>query len=79
MSKSKLILADVIVVAIVAFSAMDLGRYLSLDFFHTHRSVIDGYVALVEANRYAAGEWKRAHAPQRALRWLERYHTWARS
>lgn len=37
------------------------------------------YPTLVEANRYAAGEWKRAHAPQRALRWLARYHTWARS
>jgi pyruvate/2-oxoglutarate dehydrogenase complex dihydrolipoamide dehydrogenase (E3) component/uncharacterized membrane protein YdjX (TVP38/TMEM64 family) len=36
------------------------------------------YPTLVEANKYAAGNWKRAHAPQRVLRWLERYHTWMR-
>jgi pyruvate/2-oxoglutarate dehydrogenase complex dihydrolipoamide dehydrogenase (E3) component/uncharacterized membrane protein YdjX (TVP38/TMEM64 family) len=36
------------------------------------------YPTLVEANKYAAGNWKRAHAPQRALRWLERYHAWMR-
>jgi pyruvate/2-oxoglutarate dehydrogenase complex dihydrolipoamide dehydrogenase (E3) component/uncharacterized membrane protein YdjX (TVP38/TMEM64 family) len=36
------------------------------------------YPTFVEANKYAAGNWKRAHAPQRALRWLERYHAWRR-
>jgi pyruvate/2-oxoglutarate dehydrogenase complex dihydrolipoamide dehydrogenase (E3) component/uncharacterized membrane protein YdjX (TVP38/TMEM64 family) len=36
------------------------------------------YPTLVEANKYAAGNWKRAHAPQGVLRWLERYHRWAR-
>jgi pyruvate/2-oxoglutarate dehydrogenase complex dihydrolipoamide dehydrogenase (E3) component/uncharacterized membrane protein YdjX (TVP38/TMEM64 family) len=36
------------------------------------------YPTLVEANKYAAGNWKRAHAPQGALRWLERYHAWRR-
>ena len=36
------------------------------------------YPTLAEANKFAAGEWKRAHAPQWALRWLERYHTWRR-
>jgi pyruvate/2-oxoglutarate dehydrogenase complex dihydrolipoamide dehydrogenase (E3) component len=36
------------------------------------------YPTLTEANKYAAGVWKRAHAPQRALRWLERYHRWMR-
>ena len=34
------------------------------------------YPTLAEANKYAAGEWKRAHAPQRVLRWLERFHGW---
>ena len=33
------------------------------------------YPTLAEANKYAAGEWKRAHAPQRLLRWLSRFHT----
>jgi pyruvate/2-oxoglutarate dehydrogenase complex dihydrolipoamide dehydrogenase (E3) component len=32
------------------------------------------YPTLVEANKFAAGNWKRAHAPQRALRLLEWYH-----
>jgi pyruvate/2-oxoglutarate dehydrogenase complex dihydrolipoamide dehydrogenase (E3) component len=36
------------------------------------------YPTLAEANKYAAGEWKRAHAPQGVLRWVERYHAWER-
>ncbi len=36
------------------------------------------YPTLAEANKYAAGNWKRAHAPQRLLRWVERYHAWTR-
>ncbi len=36
------------------------------------------YPTLAEANKYAAGNWKRAHAPQGVLRWLERYHAWMR-
>ena len=34
------------------------------------------YPTLAEANKYAAGEWKKAHAPQTVLRWLERFHVW---
>lgn len=36
------------------------------------------YPTLAVANKYAAGEWKKAHAPERLLRWLERYHSWRR-
>lgn len=36
------------------------------------------YPTLAEANKYAAGEWKRAHAPQTILKWLARYHAWQR-
>jgi pyruvate/2-oxoglutarate dehydrogenase complex dihydrolipoamide dehydrogenase (E3) component/uncharacterized membrane protein YdjX (TVP38/TMEM64 family) len=36
------------------------------------------YPTLAEANKYAAGNWKRAHAPQNVLAWLERYHGWMR-
>jgi pyruvate/2-oxoglutarate dehydrogenase complex dihydrolipoamide dehydrogenase (E3) component len=36
------------------------------------------YPTLMEANKYAAGVWKKAHAPKAALRWAERYHTWLR-
>ena len=39
---------------------------------------IHTYPTLAEANKYAAGEWKRAHAPQRVLAWLGRYHDWRR-
>jgi len=36
------------------------------------------YPTLAEANKYAAGNWKRAHAPATVLRWLERFHAWRR-
>jgi len=39
-------------------------------------STIHIYPTWSEANKYVAGEWKRAHAPQRILRWLERFHRW---
>jgi pyruvate/2-oxoglutarate dehydrogenase complex dihydrolipoamide dehydrogenase (E3) component len=39
---------------------------------------IHTYPTLAEANKYAAGVWKRAHAPQRLLAWVERYHRWQR-
>jgi pyruvate/2-oxoglutarate dehydrogenase complex dihydrolipoamide dehydrogenase (E3) component/uncharacterized membrane protein YdjX (TVP38/TMEM64 family) len=35
---------------------------------------IHAYPTLAEANKYAAGAWRRAHAPQRVLAWLRRYH-----
>ncbi|MGA1318351.1 MAG: FAD-dependent oxidoreductase, partial [Rubrivivax sp.] len=40
---------------------------------------IHTYPTLSEANKYAAGQWKRAHAPERLLRWVQRYHAWERS
>ncbi len=40
---------------------------------------IHSYPTLAEANKYAAGEWKRAHAPKRLLDWLARYHAWERA
>ena len=36
------------------------------------------YPTLAEANKYAAGNWKRAHAPQRLLAWVQRFHAWQR-
>jgi dihydrolipoamide dehydrogenase len=36
------------------------------------------YPTLSEANKYAAGEWKRANAPQGLLGWVEKYHSWMR-
>ena len=36
------------------------------------------YPTLSEANKYAAGAWKKANAPQRLLAWIARYHDWMR-
>ena len=39
---------------------------------------IHAYPTLAEANKYAAGVWKKAHAPQGVLRMIEKYHAWNR-
>ena len=36
------------------------------------------YPTLAEANKYAAGVWKKAHAPQGLLRRIEQFHGWMR-
>ncbi|MCG8531086.1 MAG: FAD-dependent oxidoreductase, partial [Desulfovibrionales bacterium] len=36
------------------------------------------YPTMAEANKYAAGVWKKAHVPQRLLAWVEKFHTWMR-
>ena len=36
------------------------------------------YPTLAEANKYAAGVWKKAYAPEKLLRWVERFHAWRR-
>ena len=40
---------------------------------------LHSYPTLSEANKFAAGQWKRAHAPERVLGWLARWHAWQRS
>lgn len=39
---------------------------------------IHTYPTMAEANKSVAGNWKRAHAPQRLLAWVERFHAWRR-
>ncbi|MEH6464515.1 MAG: FAD-dependent oxidoreductase [Shewanella psychromarinicola] len=39
---------------------------------------IHSYPTWAEGNKSAAGEWKRNHAPETVLGWLEKYHTWRR-
>jgi len=39
---------------------------------------IHSYPTMAEANKYAAGAWKRAHQPLALLRWVERFHAWRR-
>jgi pyruvate/2-oxoglutarate dehydrogenase complex dihydrolipoamide dehydrogenase (E3) component/uncharacterized membrane protein YdjX (TVP38/TMEM64 family) len=36
------------------------------------------YPTWAEANKFVAGNWKRAHAPAGVLGWLARYHSWVR-
>ncbi|MAD15526.1 MAG: pyridine nucleotide-disulfide oxidoreductase [Alteromonadaceae bacterium] len=36
------------------------------------------YPTMAEANKNAAGNWKKDHAPQKVLAFLERFHTWRR-
>lgn len=37
------------------------------------------YPTMAEANKYAAGLWKKGHAPQGLLVWIEKFHTWMRN
>jgi pyruvate/2-oxoglutarate dehydrogenase complex dihydrolipoamide dehydrogenase (E3) component len=37
------------------------------------------YPTMAEANKYVAGNWKRAHAPTALLAWVERFHAWRRT
>jgi pyruvate/2-oxoglutarate dehydrogenase complex dihydrolipoamide dehydrogenase (E3) component/uncharacterized membrane protein YdjX (TVP38/TMEM64 family) len=39
---------------------------------------IHTYPTFSEANKYAAGEWKRAHQPKKLLEWVKRFHDWRR-
>jgi pyruvate/2-oxoglutarate dehydrogenase complex dihydrolipoamide dehydrogenase (E3) component/uncharacterized membrane protein YdjX (TVP38/TMEM64 family) len=39
---------------------------------------IHTYPTLSEANKYVAGEWKRAHQPHVLLQWVRRFHDWKR-
>ena len=41
-------------------------------------ATIHAYPTLAEANKYAAGERRKAHKPERLLDWVERYHAWRR-
>jgi pyruvate/2-oxoglutarate dehydrogenase complex dihydrolipoamide dehydrogenase (E3) component/uncharacterized membrane protein YdjX (TVP38/TMEM64 family) len=36
------------------------------------------YPTWTEGNKYAAGNWKKAHAPENLLKWVERFHAWRR-
>jgi pyruvate/2-oxoglutarate dehydrogenase complex dihydrolipoamide dehydrogenase (E3) component/uncharacterized membrane protein YdjX (TVP38/TMEM64 family) len=36
------------------------------------------YPTMAEANKYVAGNWKKAHAPQKLLEWVRRFHGWRR-
>ena len=62
--------ADLLVEFVLAMKH-ELGLTKILGTIHT-------YPTLAEANKYAAGEWKRAHAPKKLLAWVGRFHSWRR-
>ena len=39
---------------------------------------IHPYPTLAEGNKAAAGQWKRAHLPEKTLGWVEKFHNWRR-
>ena len=41
-------------------------------------ATIHVYPTLGEANKFVAGEWRKARKPEGLLRWVERYHRWRR-
>ncbi len=41
-------------------------------------STIHIYPTMAEANKYVAGEWKKAHKPEKLLEWVEKFHRWQR-
>ncbi len=36
------------------------------------------YPTMAAANKYAAGQWKKANQPERLLKWVELYRRWRR-
>jgi pyruvate/2-oxoglutarate dehydrogenase complex dihydrolipoamide dehydrogenase (E3) component len=40
---------------------------------------IHSYPTMSEANKYAAGNWKKANTPKKLLKWVEKFHGWSRS
>ncbi|TBR41814.1 pyridine nucleotide-disulfide oxidoreductase [Marinomonas agarivorans] len=36
------------------------------------------YPTMAELNKYAAGEWKKAHTPEKLLGWVKKLHDWSR-
>ncbi len=39
---------------------------------------IHSYPTIGEANKYLAGNWKKAHAPEGLLKWVQKFHAWRR-
>lgn len=39
---------------------------------------IHPYPTMAEANKFAAGNWKKANKPEGLLNWVEKYHDWRR-
>ncbi len=71
-------------VTIIGYRASELiGEYVSAMKHKLGLNKILGtihiYPTMIEANKFAAGMWKKNHAPQRLLRLVKRYHDWRRN
>ena len=62
--------ADILAEFVLAMK-QGLGLNKILGTIHT-------YPTMSEATKFAAGEWKKAHKPEGALRFLEKFHAWRR-
>ena len=57
--------------------AFDFIDRLGAPFYCFHdRDVAPEGATLAESNKYAASEWKKAHAPAKLLEWVRRFHAW---
>lgn len=64
--------AGEIIVEFITAMKHDLGLNKILSTIHI-------YPTYAEANKYAAGNWKKNHTPKQVLDLLEKFHTWRRS
>ncbi|HNM06870.1 MAG TPA: hypothetical protein PKK05_28395, partial [Leptospiraceae bacterium] len=39
---------------------------------------VHSYPTMSEANKYAAGNWKKKHKPEKLLNFLQKFHSWRR-
>lgn len=70
-------------VTIVAEHAGDLISEFTLAMRHGLglKKILDTihiYPTHTEANKYTAGNWKKAHKPKGLLKWMEKFHRWRR-
>ena len=70
-------------VTIVAYHASELIAEYILAMRHgiglnKMLGTIHIYPTLNEANKYVAGNWKRANQPEKLLAWVEKFHHWRR-
>ncbi|MBB3166905.1 FAD-dependent oxidoreductase [Simiduia aestuariiviva] len=69
--------------AIVGYHASDLITEFVSAMKHGHGmnsilGTIHIYPTVSEANKFAAGNWKRAHAPETLLNWVQKFHRFRR-
>jgi hypothetical protein len=41
-------------------------------------STVHAYPTMIKSNKFAAGKWKKANAPEWLFPWLAKFHAWRR-